>query len=147
MTDTSKYIAQLGHLSKAQKAALGAVLNALQGLSPGDAQEVLDHATAHLAGDEHTPMFARGIAGPFGKLDTPAKTWLDSRTDELFRRKAAERNQDGSSAQRDCMYAWVYGKTYTLMVAEKALHDANAMDIRAQMAVPFEGREFGGHGR
>ncbi|MDR3064708.1 MAG: hypothetical protein LBV05_04240 [Comamonas sp.] len=147
MTDTTKYIAQLGHLSKAQKAALGAVLNALQGLSPGDAQEALDHATAHLAGDEHTPMFARGIAGPFGKLDTPAKTWLDSRTDELFRRKAAERNQDGSSAQRDCMYAWVYGKTYTLMVAEKALHDANAMDIRAQMAVPFEGREFGGHGR
>jgi hypothetical protein len=45
------------------------------------------------------------------------------------------------------MYAWVYGKTYTLMVAEKALHDANAMDIRAQMAVPFEGREFGGFGR
>ena len=147
MTDTTKRITQLAHLSKAQNTALAAVVEALKGLPPEDAQEVLDHAIAHLAGDELTPMFARGIAGPFGKLDTPAKTWLDSRTDELFRRKAAERNQDGSSAQRDCMYAWVYGKTYTLMVAEKALHDANAMDIRAQMAVPFEGREFGGPGR
>ncbi|WP_253279290.1 hypothetical protein [Comamonas testosteroni] len=146
MTDSTKYIAQLAHLSKAQKAALGAVLNALQGLPPDDAQEVLDHAIAHLAGDEHTPMFARGIAGPFGKLDTPAKTWIDSRTDELFRQKAAARRQDVSSAQRDCIYAWVHGKTYTVMVAEKALHDANAMDIRAQMAVPFEGSEFGGHG-
>ena len=147
MTDSTKYIAQLAHLSKAQKAALGAMLNALQGLPPDDAQEVLDHAIAHLAGDEHTPMFARGIAGPFGKLDTPAKTWIDSRTDELFRQKAAARRQDVSSAQRDCIYAWVHGKTYTVMVAEKALHDANAMDIRAQMAVPFEGSEFGGHGR
>ena len=147
MTDSTKRIAQLSHLSKAQNAALGAVMNALKSLSPDDAQEVLDHAIGHLVADDQTPMFARGIAGPFGKLDTPAKTWLDSRTDELFRQKAAARKQDSSSAQRDCMYAWVHGKTYTLMVAEKALHDANAMDIREQMAVPFEGREFGGRGR
>ncbi|WP_304350506.1 hypothetical protein [Comamonas testosteroni] len=147
MTDTTKRIAQLTHLSKAQNTALAAVLDALKGLPPEDAQEVLDHAIEHLAGDNFTPMFARGIAGPFGKLDTPAKTWIDSRTDELFRQKAAARRQDVSSAQRDCIYAWVHGKTYTVMVAEKALHDANAMDIRAQMAVPFEGSEFGGHGR
>lgn len=147
MTDTTKSITQLTHLSKAQNTALAAVADALKGLSPEDAQEVLDHAIEHLAGDNFTPMFARGIAGPFGKLDTPAKTWIDSRTDELFRQKAAARRQDVSSAQRDCIYAWVHGKTYTVMVAEKALHDANAMDIRAQMAVPFEGSEFGGHGR
>lgn len=147
MADSTKRIAQLAHLSKAQKAALGAVLNALQGLSQDEAQEVLDYAAGQLTGDSLTPMFARGIAGPFGKLDTPAKTWIDSRTDELFRQKAAARRQDVSSAQRDCIYAWVHGKTYTVMVAEKALHDANAMDIRAQMAVPFEGSEFGGHGR
>ena len=147
MTDTTKRIAQLTHLSKAQKAALGAVLNALQELSPDEAQEVLDHALDHLAAEDQTPLFARGIAGPFGKLDTPAKTWIDSRTDELFRQKAAARRQDVSSAQRDCIYAWVHGKTYTVMVAEKALHDANAMDIREQMAVPFAGREFGGRGR
>lgn len=147
MTDSTKRSVQLPHLSKAQNAALAAVLGALNGLAQDDAQEVLDHAIAHLAGDELTPMFARGIAGPFGKLDTPAKTWIDSRTDELFRQKAAARRQDVSSAQRDCIYAWVHGKTYTVMVAEKALHDANAMDIRAQMAVPFEGREFGGSGR
>lgn len=147
MADATKRIAQLTHLSKAQNTALAAVLDALKGLPPEEAQEVLDHAIEHLAGDNFTPMFARGIAGPFGKLDTPAKTWIDSRTDELFRQKAAARRQDVSSAQRDCIYAWVHGKTYTVMVAEKALHDANAMDIRAQMAVPFEGSEFGGHGR
>lgn len=147
MTDTTKRIAQLTHLSKAQNTALAAVLDALKGLPPEDAQEVLDHALDHLAAKDQTPLFARGIAGPFGKLDTPAKTWIDSRTDELFRQKAAARRQDVSSAQRDCIYAWVHGKTYTVMVAEKALHDANAMDIRAQMAVPFEGSEFGGHGR
>ena len=147
MTDTTKRIAKLSHLSKAQNTALAAVLDALKGLPLEEAQEVLDHAIEHLAGDNFTPMFARGIAGPFGKLDTPAKTWIDSRTDELFRQKAAARRQDVSSAQRDCIYAWVHGKTYTVMVAEKALHDANAMDIRAQMAVPFEGSEFGGHGR
>ena len=147
MTNSTKRIAHLPHLSKAQNTALAAVLDALKGLPPEEAQEVLDHAIEHLAGDNFTPMFARGIAGPFGKLDTPAKTWIDSRTDELFRQKAAARRQDVSSAQRDCIYAWVHGKTYTVMVAEKALHDANAMDIRAQMAVPFEGSEFGGHGR
>ena len=147
MADSNTRTKQLSHLSKAQNAALGAVMNALKGLSPEDAQEVLDHAIGQLAGDELTPMFARGIAGPFGKLDTPAKTWIDSRTDELFRQKAAARRQDVSGAQRDCIYAWVHGKTYTVMVAEKTLHDANAMDIREQMAVPFEGSEFGGRGR
>lgn len=147
MTDTTKRIAQLTHLSKAQKAALGAVLNALQGLSQDEAQEVLDHAIGHLAVDDQTPMFARGISGPFGKLDTPIKTWIDSHTDALFRNIAAARQQDVSSAQRDCIYAVVHKKTYTLMVAERALHDANAMDIREQMAVPFAGREFGGRGR
>ena len=69
MADSAKRIAQLAHLSNAQKAALGAVLNALQGLFPGDAQEVLDHAIGHLAVDDQTPMFARGIAGPLGKLE------------------------------------------------------------------------------
>lgn len=147
MTDSTKRIAQLPHLSNAQNAALAAVLDALKGLHPEDAQEVLDHAIEHLAGDNFTPMFARGIAGPFGKLDTPIKTWIDSHTDALFRNIAAARQQDVSSAQRDCIYAVVHKKTYTLMVAERALHDANAMDIREQMAVPFAGREFGGRGR
>ena len=79
-----------------------------------------------------------------GKLDTPLKTWLDEGTAELFSRKAAMRHQEASAALRDCAYAWVHGKTYTVMAAEKALHDADAMDIREQMAVPFAGREIGG---
>ncbi|MEQ6437193.1 hypothetical protein V8Z74_19500 [Comamonas sp. w2-DMI] len=130
--------------SKAQTKALAAVLAALEGLAGQDAQEVLERAMAQLAHSEPPPAFARGVAGPLGKLDTPVKTWLDSATAELFRQKAAARRQDASSAQRDCIYAWVHGKTYTVMVAEKALHDANAMDIREQMAVPFAGLEFGG---
>ena len=147
MTDSTKRIAQLSHLSKAQNAALGAVMNALKSLSPDDAQEVLDHAMEQLDGEDHTPMFARGIAGPFGKLDFPIKTWIDTHTAELFRQKASARKQDSSAALRDCVYSWAHSKTYTLMVAEKAFHEANAMDIREQMAVPFEGREFGGRGR
>ena len=147
MVDSQTRLKQLSHLSKAQNVALGAVMNALKGLSPEDAQEVLDHAIGHLVADDQTPMFARGISGPFGKLDTPIKTWIDSHTDALFRNIATARRQDVSSAQRDCIYAVVHKKTYTLMVAERALHDANAMDIREQMAVPFEGSEFGGRGR
>ena len=147
MTDTTKRIAQLAHLSKAQNTALAAVLDALKGLPPEDAQEVLDHASEQLDVVDHTPMFARGIAGPFGKLDFPIKTWIDTHTAELFRQKAAARKQDSSAALRDCVYSWAHRKTYTLMVAEKAFHEANAMDIREEMAVPFAGREFGGPGR
>jgi hypothetical protein len=44
MTDTTKRITQLPHLSKAQNTALAAVVDALKGLQPEDAQEVLDHA-------------------------------------------------------------------------------------------------------
>ncbi|WP_407715764.1 hypothetical protein ACJJWD_09420 [Comamonas testosteroni] len=147
MADSTKRIAQLTHLSKAQNTALAAVVDALKGLKPEDAQEVLDHAMEQVDVVDHTPMFARGIAGPFGKLDFPIKTWIDTHTAELFRQMAAARKQDGSAALRDCVYAWTHKKTYTLMVTEKAFHEANAMDIREQMAVPFEGREFGGHGR
>ena len=147
MADSNTRIPQPAHFSKSQSNAVALVLDVLSKYSLREAQEVLDHVMEQMAAEEHTPMFARGIAGPFGKLDTPAKTWIDSRTDELFRQKAAARRQDVSSAQRDCIYAWVHGKTYTLMVAEKAFHEANAMDIREQMAVPFEGSEFGGYGR
>ena len=147
MADSTKRIAPLAHLSKAQNTALAAVLDAIKGLPAEDAQEVLDHATEKVDAEDHTPMFARGIAGPFGKLDYPIKTWIDTHTAELFRQMAAARKQDSSAALRDCVYVWAHSKTYTLMVAEKAFHEANAMDIREQMAVPFAGREFGGRGR
>ncbi len=127
--------------------AAAAVLAALRDLRDEQVERVLAHVEAQRGQSPEAPMFARTVAGPLGKLDTPVKTWLDAGTADLLRRKAAARRQDASSAQRDCIYAWVHGKTYSLMVAEKALHDANAMDIREQMAGPFEGREFGGRGR
>lgn len=133
-------------LSAIEADAARQILDALNALGARQVQRVLEHVEGELAARE-LPMFARTVAGPLGKLDTPVKTWLDSGTADLFRRKAAMRKQDGSAAMRDCVYAWVHGKTYTVMVAEKALHDADAMDVLAHLAGPFEGREFGGrHG-
>lgn len=130
-------------LSAIEADAARQVLDLLRALDTGQAERVLAHVEHELAASAR-PMFARTVAGPLGKLDTPVKTWLDSGTADLFRRKAAMRKQDGSAAMRDCVYAWVHGKTYTLMVAEKALHDADAMDVLAHLTGPFEGRETGG---
>ncbi|GEQ76475.1 hypothetical protein CTTA_3480 [Comamonas testosteroni] len=66
------------------------------------------------------PMFARGIAGPFGKLTCDAKTWIDETTHELWLQHCAQRGQDTASVLRDCIYALVHGKTYRQMVMEKA---------------------------
>lgn len=134
-------------MTKDERVAADQILALLTRL-PGDGSErVLAHLQDQLD-ERDLPMFSRGRpSGPLGKLDTPIKTWLDEGTAELFRRKAAMRHQDASAALRDCAYAWVHEKTYSLMVAEKALHDANAMDIREQMAGPFAGREFGAGAR
>jgi hypothetical protein len=133
-------------LSTAEAAAAHKVLEALAGLDHDQAERVLAHVQGKL--DPHHddgPRFSRGRpVGPFGCLDVPVKTWLDDNTAELFRRKAAMRKQESSAALRDCVYSWVYGKTYTLMAAEKALHDADAMCVMAAMAVPFAGREIDG---
>lgn len=133
-------------LSRKEQAIADQIRALLAQLPPDGVTRVLADVEEHLDADaQDGPVFARGRPhGPMGKLDTPLKTWLDEGTAELFSRKAAMRNQESSAALRDCAYAWVHGKTYTVMAAEKALHDADAMDIREQMAVPFAGREFGG---
>ncbi|WP_053282271.1 hypothetical protein [Comamonas testosteroni] len=94
MTDTTKRITQLTHLSKAQNTALAAVVEALKGLPPEDAQEVLDHAAEQLAGDDLPPMFARGIAGPLGKLICAVKTKIDDVTYGLWLQYCAARGLD-----------------------------------------------------
>ncbi|NIF85389.1 hypothetical protein F3J24_17920 [Comamonas sp. Tr-654] len=147
MTDTTKRIARLGHLSNAQKEALGAVLNALQGLPPDDAQEVLDHAIAHLAGDEHTPMFARGIAGPLGKLDHELKTKVDEVTFHRFRRSCALMEIDTSARIRDAIYVLEWKKPYWQMVAEKRSHEAEHSQGLQALVGHAQAPEFGGHGR
>ena len=147
MTDTTKRITQLTHLSKAQNTALAAVVDALKGLPPEDAQEVLDHAIEHLAGDEPAPMFARGIAGPLGKLICAVKTKIDDVTYGLWLQYCAARGLDTACVLRDCIYALVHGKTYRQMVMEKINHDDKRIDALAQLIGPFWCPESGGHGR
>ncbi|WP_280192128.1 hypothetical protein [Delftia sp. PS-11] len=135
-------------LSRAEAAAAKSILAALARLDAEQAERVLAHVQAELDQAEGGDvLFARGIAGPNGALDTCMKTWVDSGTAELFRRRAAMRNQNSSACQRDCIYLLVHEKTYTVMVAEKALHDADAMDLREHLTGPFAARKFWGPGR
>ena len=93
------------------------------------------------------PMFARGIAGPLGKLDREVKARVDEHTHTLFLQQCALRGTDASSAVRDCVYALVHGKTYQQMVVEKINHDAQRIDVLAKLIGPFGATESGGaHG-
>jgi len=97
--------------------------------------------------DDDLPMFARGITGPLGKLDIPAKTKIDERTHELWLQQCAMQGVDTSSVLRDFIYASVYGKTYRQMVLEKATHEAKRIEaltnfigsFRAPESKPTEG--------
>ncbi|WKL16575.1 hypothetical protein QYQ99_03195 [Comamonas testosteroni] len=147
MTDSTKRIAQLPHLSKAQNTALAAVLDALKGLPPEDAQEVLDHAIAHLIGDEHTPMFARGIAGPLGKVTHELKTKVDEVTFHRFRRSCALLQTDTSARLRDAVYVLEWQKPYRQMVAERMLHEDEHSQGLLALVGHIQAPEFGGRGR
>ena len=137
MADSTKRIAQLPHLSKAQNAALAAVLGALNGLAQDDAQEVLDHAIAQMSGEEPAPLFARCIAGPLGKLTCDAKTKIDELTHELWLQHCSQRGQDTAGVLRDCIYVLVHGKSYRQMVVEKINHDDKRIEALAQLIGPF----------
>lgn len=93
------------------------------------------------------PLFARGIAGPLGKLDCDAKTKIDAVTHELWLQHCAARGVDTASVLRDCIYALVHGKTYRQMVLEKINHDANRIDAMAKLIGPFGAPESNGGGR
>lgn len=147
MADFTSRITQLPHLSREQNAALAAVINALSGLSQDDAQEVLDHAIECLAGDDLAPMFARGIAGPLGKLDHELKTKVDEVTFNRFRRSCALLQVDTSARIRDAIYVLEWKKPYRQMVAEKMLHeDEHSQGLQALVG-HIQAPEFGGRGR
>lgn len=94
--------------------------------------------------DHDDPMFARGIAGPLGKLTCDAKTKIDEVTHELWLQHCAARGLDTAGVLRDCIYALVHGKTYRQMVVEKISHDSNRIDAMAKLIGPFGAPESKG---
>ncbi len=135
-------------------------LKALMALKPVKHRAVTETAPAHLQPttgrrmgttpeDHGDPMFARGIAGPLGKLTADAKTKIDEVTHEVvaaalcFARAGHRRG-----AARDCIYALVHGKTYRQMVVDKISHDSKRIDAgEAHRAVPGSERRAPGDER
>lgn len=95
--------------------------------------------------DQET-AFARGIAGPLGKLTEDLKTKVDEATDKVFRRHCALSGTDPSTMLRDFVYLTSYGKTWRQMVAEKLMHDGERIGAMRKLAGPFEGPESGESG-
>lgn len=129
--------------SPAESAALKKVVAAIAGLDPQQVLRIFEHVQGELQGDD-VPMFARGIAGPLGKLDTPLKTKIDAHTAELFLQHCALRGTDTSAELRDCTYALVHGKTYKQMVMEKVIHDAKRTETMLKLIGPFGAPESNG---
>ena len=92
--------------------------------------------------DNDTPMFARGIAGPLGKLTCDAKTKIDEVTYDLWLQHCSARGLDTAGVLRDCIYALVHGKTYRQMVLEKINHEAQRIDAMTQLIGPFGAPEL-----
>ncbi len=133
------------HLSTAEAQAAAQVLQALRSLSHDQAERVLAHVQHQLdAQQDSPPVFARGIAGPLGKLDREIKARIDEHTHTLFLQQCALSNTDASSALRDCVYALVHGKTYGQMVVEKINHDAQRTHALAKLIGPFGATESNG---
>lgn len=89
--------------------------------------------------------FARGIAGPLGKLICSVKTKIDEITFGLFLRQCALRRTDVATVLRDCIYMLVHGKSYQQMVAEKISHDAEHMQAMAKLIGAFGAPESEGN--
>jgi hypothetical protein len=94
--------------------------------------------------DGDAPHFARGIAGPLGKLDHDLKTKVDEHTHTLFLQQCALRGIDPSGALRDCVYLMVHGKSYRQMVVEKVSHDEKRIEALTKLIGHFGAPEFGG---
>ena len=95
---------------------------------------------------DQEPAFARGIAGPLGKLTEDLKTKVDEATDKVFRQHCALSGTDASTLLRDFVYLTCYGKTWRAMAAEKLIHDEQRIDALRTLTGPFEGLEFGQRG-
>jgi hypothetical protein len=95
--------------------------------------------------NDDTPMHARGIAGPLGKLISEAKTKIDPITEELWLQHCANINSDTATLLRDFIYATVHKKTYRQMVVDKISHEAKSIDALAKLIGSFEAPESGGN--
>lgn len=92
------------------------------------------------------PMYARGIAGPLGKLGCDLKTKVDEHTHALFLQHCSMRGSDTANVLRDCVYALVHGRTYQQMVVDKINHDAKRTEALVKLIGHVEAPEFGGAG-
>lgn len=134
-------------LSRAEAAAVKVILAALANLDAEQAERVLEHVHAELDGAGDTPMFARGIAGPLGKLDIQLKTKVDEATAEQFRRDCVLKGTDTSSELRDAIYVLTWKRSYRQMVMEKWMHEEQSASRLQSLIGPFGGPESGGAGR
>lgn len=134
------------HLSAAEIAAVEKIDADLADLSPAQITCVLEHVNAVHTQNE-LPNFARGIAGPLGKLEHPVKTKIDEHTHALFLQHCAIRRTDTANVLRDCIYALVHGKTYGQMVVEKITHEAKFAESLMKLIGPFGDPESMGAGR
>jgi len=134
---------QQPHFTDKEAAALKKVVAAISGLDPQQVLKIFEHVQDELQGDD-VPMFARGIAGPLGKLECPLKTKVDEQTHTLFLQQCNMRRSDTSSVLRDAVYAMTYGKTYQQMAIEKANHDAECAQAMTKLIGPMWGPELNG---
>lgn len=91
-----------------------------------------------------TPMFARGVAGPLGKLVCEAKTKVDPITEELWLQHCAQVRSDTATLLRDFIYATVHKRTYRQLVMDKINHEAKSIDALAQLIGSIEAPESNG---
>lgn len=133
-------------LSRAEAAAFRAIQVILADLNAEQAERVLEHVQQQFDTDE-APMFARGIAGPLGKLEFQLKTKVDETTAEQFRRDCVLKGTDTSTELRDAVYVLTWKRSYRQMVAEKWLHEEQSASRLQSLIGPFGAPEFGGPAR
>lgn len=134
-------------LSRAEAAAFRAIQVILADLDTEQAERVLARVQDQLDEDAGAPMFARGIAGPLGKLDFQLKTKVDEATAEQFRRDCVLKGTDTSAELRDAIYVLTWKRSYRQMVAEKLMHDDQSASRLQSLIGPFGAPEFGGPAR
>lgn len=129
----------------------GKVLNLLQPLEAEQAGLILNYVQEKLEQQhDDRPMYARGIAGPLGKLICAVKTKVDEVTFDLFLKHCAALRMDASSVLRDYIYLVVHRRTYRKMVMEKINHEAQCAEALVKLIGPIGAPECGaeehGHG-
>lgn len=128
-------------LSLQEHEALSRVLECIEQLPAGRRVAVLDAALARV---DVGSSFARGIAGPLGKLDCLVKTHIDEITNEGLLRKCNAFGTDRSSLMRNCVYTLVHDKSYDEMVIERLSHNVQRTNALSKLLGQFQAPELGG---